>query len=51
MLQSSILYADGYTILLTYTGTLCINPTLYPNAGYDPRKDERLENTLDFSIN
>src|SRR5262245_32933971 len=26
-------------ILLTYTGTLCINPTLYPNAGYDPRKD------------
>src|SRR5262249_21989241 len=26
---------DGYTILLTYTGTLCINPTLYPNAGYD----------------
>src|SRR5262245_37803870 len=30
---------DGYTILLTYTGTLCINPTLYPNAGYDPRKD------------
>ena len=24
---------DGYTILLTYTGTLCINPTLYPNAG------------------
>jgi tripartite-type tricarboxylate transporter receptor subunit TctC len=30
---------DGYTILLTYTGTLSINPTLYPNAGYDPRKD------------
>jgi tripartite-type tricarboxylate transporter receptor subunit TctC len=30
---------DGYTILLTYTGTLAINPTLYPNAGYDPRKD------------
>jgi tripartite-type tricarboxylate transporter receptor subunit TctC len=30
---------DGYTILLTYTGTLCINPTLYSNAGYDPRKD------------
>src|SRR5262249_19067612 len=29
----------GQTILLTYTGTLCINPTLYPNAGYDPRKD------------
>jgi tripartite-type tricarboxylate transporter receptor subunit TctC len=22
-----------------YTGTLCINPTLYSNAGYDPRKD------------
>jgi tripartite-type tricarboxylate transporter receptor subunit TctC len=30
---------DGYTILLGYTGTLAINPTLYPNAGYDPRKD------------
>ena len=30
---------DGYTILLTYTGTLYINPTLYPNAGYDPCKD------------
>jgi tripartite-type tricarboxylate transporter receptor subunit TctC len=31
--------ADGYTILLTYTGTLAINPSLYSNAGYDPRKD------------
>ena len=31
--------ADGYTILLTYTGTLAINPSLYPNAGYDPRRD------------
>jgi len=30
---------DGYTILLTYTGTLAINPTLYPNPGYDPRQD------------
>jgi tripartite-type tricarboxylate transporter receptor subunit TctC len=30
---------DGYTILLGYTGTLAIGPTLYPNAGYDPRKD------------
>jgi tripartite-type tricarboxylate transporter receptor subunit TctC len=30
---------DGYTLLLTYTGTLAVNPTLYPNAGYDPRKD------------
>jgi tripartite-type tricarboxylate transporter receptor subunit TctC len=30
---------DGHTILLTYTGTLAINPTLYPNPGYDPRKD------------
>src|SRR5262245_34956010 len=34
---------DGYTILLTYTGTLCINPTLYPNAGYDPRRTSALE--------
>src|SRR5262245_53007803 len=30
---------DGYTILLSYTGTFAINPTLYPNAGYDPRND------------
>ena len=30
---------DGYTILLSYTGTLAINPSLYPNAGYDPRQD------------
>jgi tripartite-type tricarboxylate transporter receptor subunit TctC len=30
---------DGYTILLGYTGTLAIGPTLYPTAGYDPRKD------------
>ncbi len=32
-------HPDGYTILLSYTGTLAINPSLYPNAGYDPRKD------------
>jgi tripartite-type tricarboxylate transporter receptor subunit TctC len=30
---------DGYTILLGYTGTLAIGPTMYPNAGFDPRKD------------
>ena len=30
---------DGYTLLLGYTGTLAIGPTLYSNAGYDPRKD------------
>ena len=30
---------DGYTLLLGHTGTLSINPTLYTNAGYDPRKD------------
>ena len=30
---------DGYTILLGYTGTLAIGPTLYKSAGYDPRKD------------
>lgn len=29
---------DGYTILLGYTGTLAIGPSLYKNAGYDPRK-------------
>ncbi len=30
---------DGYTIVLGYTGTLAIGPSLYPNAGYDARKD------------
>ena len=30
---------DGYTILLGYTGTLAIGPTLHANPGYDPRKD------------
>jgi tripartite-type tricarboxylate transporter receptor subunit TctC len=30
---------DGYTLGLGGTGTLAIDPTLYPNADYDPRKD------------
>ena len=30
---------DGYTLLLGHTGTISINPSLYVNAGYDPRKD------------
>jgi tripartite-type tricarboxylate transporter receptor subunit TctC len=30
---------DGYTLLLGHTGTISINPALYANAGYDPRKD------------
>jgi tripartite-type tricarboxylate transporter receptor subunit TctC len=30
---------DGYTILLAYTGTLATGPSLYPDVGYDPRKD------------
>jgi tripartite-type tricarboxylate transporter receptor subunit TctC len=30
---------DGYTLLLGYTGTLAIGPSLYRNASYDPRKD------------
>jgi tripartite-type tricarboxylate transporter receptor subunit TctC len=30
---------DGYTILLGYTGTLAIGPSLYANAGYDIRRD------------
>src|SRR5438132_12808118 len=28
---------DGYTLLLGHTGTISINPSLYVNAGYDPR--------------
>lgn len=30
---------DGYTLMVGYTGTLAIAPSLYRNAGYDPRKD------------
>ena len=30
---------DGYTLLLGHTGTISINPSLYTNAGYDPRRD------------
>jgi len=30
---------DGYTLLLGYTGTLAIGPSLYKQVGYDPRKD------------
>src|SRR5690242_1950812 len=30
---------DGYTLILGYTGTLAIGPSLYKNVGYDPRKD------------
>ena len=31
--------ADGYTLLLGHTGTISINPTLYPHSGIDPQKD------------
>jgi tripartite-type tricarboxylate transporter receptor subunit TctC len=30
---------DGYTLVIGGTGTLAVNPTLYDNVGYDPRKD------------
>jgi tripartite-type tricarboxylate transporter receptor subunit TctC len=30
---------DGYTIMLGYTSTLATGPSMYANAGYDPRKD------------
>jgi tripartite-type tricarboxylate transporter receptor subunit TctC len=30
---------DGYTLLLGHTGTMSINPTLYPHSGIDPQKD------------
>src|SRR5437870_9357127 len=30
---------DGYTLVIGGTGTLAINPTLYANVGYDPRRD------------
>src|SRR3569832_919365 len=28
---------DGYTLMVGYTGTLAIAPSLYRNVGYDPR--------------
>ena len=31
--------ADGYTLLLAYTSTLATGPHMFPNVGYDPRKD------------
>ncbi len=30
---------DGYTLFLGHTGSLSINPSLYANAGFDPRRD------------
>jgi tripartite-type tricarboxylate transporter receptor subunit TctC len=30
---------DGYTLFLGHTGSIAINPSLYVNAGFDPRKD------------
>jgi tripartite-type tricarboxylate transporter receptor subunit TctC len=30
---------DGYTLVMAHTGITGINPTLYANPGYDPRKD------------
>jgi len=31
--------ADGHTLTLAYVGTLCINPHLYRNPGFDALKD------------
>lgn len=31
--------ADGYTLVLGQTSNLAINPSLYPNLGYDPVRD------------
>jgi tripartite-type tricarboxylate transporter receptor subunit TctC len=30
---------DGYTLFLGHTGSISINPSLYGNAGFDPRRD------------
>ncbi|MDM0044445.1 tripartite tricarboxylate transporter substrate binding protein [Variovorax dokdonensis] len=30
--------ADGYMLLMGHTGTLAVNPSLYPRLGYDPVK-------------
>lgn len=31
--------ADGYTLLLANTGTMVINPAIYPKLGYSTLKD------------
>lgn len=33
--------ADGHTLLMGHIGTLAVNPSLYPNLGYDPLKSFR----------
>ena len=30
---------DGHTLFLGHTGSISINPSLYANSGFDPRKD------------
>jgi tripartite-type tricarboxylate transporter receptor subunit TctC len=30
---------DGYTLFLAHTGSVSINPSLYANPGFDPRRD------------
>ncbi len=30
---------DGYTLIIAHTGTTSINPSLYQQPGYDPRRD------------
>src|SRR5215475_15401422 len=30
---------DGYTLLLAYTSNLASGPNLFPDVGYDPRRD------------
>jgi tripartite-type tricarboxylate transporter receptor subunit TctC len=30
---------DGYTLVMAHTGTTSINPSLFANVGYDPRRD------------
>jgi tripartite-type tricarboxylate transporter receptor subunit TctC len=30
---------DGYTLFLGHTGSIAINPSLYANPGFDPRRD------------
>src|SRR3981189_3201834 len=31
--------ADGYTLMVGHSGVFGVAPSLYANAGYDPRKD------------
>ena len=37
--QAARAKADGYTLLMSQTSIIAVNPVMYANAGFDPQKD------------